>query len=357
MYMELRVTMPVPEPTELDEWSAFAEPAPEWDKALSAFGSWWDFHVYFTAVCFLIIALLAAVCFVFYICSEQKRSHRIYFALLSSMVFVLGASRGVFMLIDPYNHSGFFHPAVAYSLRSVSLPCFTASFYLIFVAWLKATRMQQAHVIQQPLTMVLVLGAQFVVSLAFDLAAGFSLHASYLQLVCQACFVVLSTALSVLFFLLFKRIYHATVVNRRRLSRLSTHRAAPASTKDNSRKDSTVSTQTTEPEATPKKRSKSVNSIHVSLPTGAKVIFASAVLLLLLAVQNLIGMLTIYTRLALTRDRPAPWSWWAFEFSLRVTEIALTASILYTVIKPMIQRARTRSRSKSRDFTRSTNSA
>ena len=326
-----------------EEWSPFAEPVPEWDEALPRYGRWWDFHVYFTAVCFLALAAVARGCIVFYVgFAKQKRSQRIYFTILSCLVLILGLSRGLFMTVDAYNSKGTFHPAVAYGLRSASLPCFTASFYLIFVAWLKATRMQHAQAIQRPLTMAIVLGAQFVTSLAFDLAAGFSLKAAYLQLVCQACFVVLSVVLSILFCFLFARIYRATVVNRRRILRASQRayvvpqNKCPCCTDHESSKSYQLSDTCTQSQNTHVKANKQVTSHgHIALPTGAKVIFASAVLLSLLALQNLIGMLTIYARQAMTQNHPDPWPWWAYEMCLRANEIALIVAILYTVLKPI----------------------
>ena len=111
----------------------------------------------------------------------------------------------------------------AYSKTYVSgLPCMTSAFYLIFVAWIKATRpFRKTHAIHKPHTMIIITILHFAISLAFDIAAGFTLHAVPLLILCQACFAVWALVLSIMYFYLYGRIYVRAVVPKKKIRNIS----------------------------------------------------------------------------------------------------------------------------------------
>ena len=107
-------------------------------------------------------------------------------------------------------------------LSLLGLPCMTSVFYLIFVAWLRATRpFRKTHSIHKPITLVIIIVLHFAISIGFDVAAGFTLQAVPLLILCQVCFIIWALVLSTMYFYLYRRIYNTTVKPRKEMRKIS----------------------------------------------------------------------------------------------------------------------------------------
>ena len=347
----ISTTSAAPERTSTDAseevWIPFAGPVPDWMNAFDKWGVWWQVHVYGVAALFLVIAALSLASVVTFLL-QKSTPQRAYFVALNSMVLILALTRAVFMCVDAYNAEETLHPALAYIFLSIGLPCLTSAFYLIFVAWMRATRMKRISVIQKPRTMVVTICAHFVVSIVLDLAAGFTVHAAYLLILCQACFIVWAATLSVLYFYLYYRVYKSTVVNRRRLSR-NMSKFTPtvvAVTSDDEMSSSAYDIRAA-------KYRKASNALeHLKVPLGAKLIPANAILLVILTGEYLAGIFGIFSLQVLSGDPPKPWPWFGYELSLRLTEFALCCTILMAGARPITKQLTKRVSSRLRNSRR-----
>ena len=349
-------------------WIPFVEPIPNWHEARVIWGPWWQVHIYLTASLFLLLALYCLINVV-YICRLWAKSRALniqqagYFVSIHILMIIFSGERALFMLLDAYNIKGTLAPVVAYLFISIGLPCMTASFYLIFVAFMKATRLKlPGRSLFSLKALVGIILGHFVVSIALDIAAGFTLQALYLLVICQSIFIVWGYILSVVYVALFFRIYKASVGHRKKIIRMSMKfedtvsvpgksdplEKLPTNVSVIGRLTSTKWRKGVTGGREPTRRPSVTTTPRPKLAIGAKLILVSAVLLFITASLYLYSILGIFTKSVMFGDDPDPWTWWGCEFSVRMCEVGLCATISVAGTQPIVRNIRERRSTKKR---------
>ena len=376
--VQLNVNLSSPAPSNKEhagrlKWVPFAEPVPDWLEAKQKWGDWWYFHIYFIGLMYFLVGLFVAANILF-LAMSKKLPQKPYYISLNAMVFIFSVERGIFMFVDAYNIHGTLPPAVAYLFLSIGLPCMTSAFYLIFAAWFKATKMQVTHRVHKTSTMVIIITSHFTLSIFFDLVAGFNVHTVILLIICQVCFIIMALLLAGAYFYLYHRIYITTVGTKLSLSMMQsspdraiqelhandscvpdepTTNISPTSQESGESGNSgdAMVSRVVDKNST-KQNNKNINNSYIgkspairrissipeaTVPLGARLILASAILLVIIACLYLAGIFFCYTVHMVVVFHPEPWSFWGYEFAVRLCELALCWIISIAATGPIIR--------------------
>ncbi|RMX41630.1 hypothetical protein pdam_00008878 [Pocillopora damicornis] len=121
------------------------EPLPKWDQAKETWQWVWDLHWAGFGSLFALIALYA----LWSLINLAKRKHRrkpLLAMAISSLLFLFGSSRAAFFFINPYESKECFLPTscpviLTRTLFGIALPCITASFFLVHLAFLQLSKL------------------------------------------------------------------------------------------------------------------------------------------------------------------------------------------------------------------------
>ena len=97
------------------------EPQPEWQTAIQTWGKAWSLHVYLFAVVYILIAVTSGIG----LAVDVLTSHGVKglkLALYLTFLF-FGFSRGIILLVDPYNSQGILDSFGSYLTWSLGFPC------------------------------------------------------------------------------------------------------------------------------------------------------------------------------------------------------------------------------------------
>ena len=123
---------------------ALAEPGPDWSVARTIWGLAWGLHWIGFRVLF---GLLAIHSFLALVLVDHKKGfcHKHLHMAINSMLFVLGATRAVYLMVDPYEsrENSVEEPKwLTLLLFGIVYPCLTSSFCLIHLAFLDVTKLK-----------------------------------------------------------------------------------------------------------------------------------------------------------------------------------------------------------------------
>ena len=287
-----------------------AEPGPNWPVAKQLWGIAWEFHWVGFGVLFSILAVRS-----FLVLAQVKTSQgfgrKPLFIAINALLFSLGATRALFLLLDPYSSgdNGFKIPAWGSKLfYGISFPCLTSSFCLIHLAFLEVAKIQVGS---KRLQSVRFLGgiitAHFVIVITAETTTAIKPKFAPLLIACQSFFILWGLVLSASF------IYSGLKVMlkaKRVQKQLETIELGGENAAKRTRK--TRNTRTSK---------------------VAKVTFATSILGFVccgLQIYSMFGVYALYSKVV----NPSPWPWWAFQTCFRLVEFSMACTIAYSVAQP-----------------------
>jgi hypothetical protein len=282
----------------------YAEPSPDWKEAKDDWKEAWEIHVYGVGIAFAVIGLYALIC-VIRLTQQRNLLSKGYFISLNAMLLVLCVSRAVFLLVDGYNSANTFHPIVAYLLYSLGFPSLTSAFSILFLALLRTLKMEiMSPKIQSARTLIAIISVHFSISVLTDMILGYYFDSRITSMVCQVASLVWGTVLVATYLYTFRRLYSFAVHQQSDLSRYSVSDLYEGSRK----------------------------KPRVVMNLALKVTLITALLGFLNMGIHIYGMVDVMN--VFTNAKPDPWPWWILHFTLRFTEIAMAALMLFVASQP-----------------------
>ena len=282
------------EPTE-----ALAEPGPDWPVAKKLWGLAWELHwIGFGSL----FGLLAIHSFLALVLAKQRKGfgRKPLFIAINSLLFTLGATRAVYLLLDPYEsrENGVEDPKwLTLLLFGIAYPCLTSAFCLIHLAFLEVTKLKVGPSKLQDARFLsgVIIFHFIIVFIKPELDA--------LLIVCQSFFILWGLLLSGSF------IYSGWKV----INRVENVQEQLSAIEKN--------------EHLKRKNSKSSTTKVAKITLGTSFLgFAVCGLHL----YSMVGVYGMYSEVV----HPSPWPWLAFQSSFRLVELAMTCTIAYSVMQP-----------------------
>ena len=267
-------------------------------------------HIYLFGVAFGVVALYS----LFSIIRLWKRKHLLsqkYFISLNLLIFLMGSTRSVYLLVDGYNSKQVYPEIVSYMLYTLFLPCVTSTFSLLFLSLLAATRMKFiSPSIQKTKVILCVIFVHFALAIVTDVLTVCHLDARVILFVCQVFYIVWGLFLFVGFMYIFGRLYKAAVDRQAQMNKYALKKLG-GSTKQNYKPE----------------------NHKLTLSLGTIVTLISSILGLLTVVLLIYGMVDVYGVFEFGRV-PEPWRWWGYHTTFRALELAICITVSYVATQP-----------------------
>ena len=169
---------------------ALAEPGPDWPVSKKIWGVAWGMHW----IGFGILFGLLAVHSFFAIVNKRKGfSRKPLFIAINLLLFVLGATRSVYLLLDPYEsrQNGVKDPKwLTLLLFGIAYPCLTSSFCLIHLAFLEVSKLQIGlRRLQSVKFLTTVMSAHFIIVFTAETTSSIKPELKALLIFCQSFFI------------------------------------------------------------------------------------------------------------------------------------------------------------------------
>ena len=286
---------------------AQAEPGPDWSVAMTVWGLAWGMHWIGFGILF---GLLAVRSFLALILANHKKGfcRKPLFMTINSLLFVLGATRAVYLTLDPYEsrQNGVEDPKwLSLLLFGVTYPCLTSSFCLIHLAFLEVTKLKVGpSKLQNAKFLSAVIVVHFIIVFTAESISSIKPELNALLIVCQSFFILWGLLLSGGF------IYSGCKVIR---SLDNVQQQLSSIEKSESRGNK------------PKQKSRTSKVAKITLATSFFGIVVCG-----LQFYSMIGVYGLYSN----EINPSPWPWLAFQSSFRLAELAMAYTIAYSVMEP-----------------------
>ena len=284
---------------------ALAEPGPDWPAAKKIWGLAWQLHWIGFGVLFGSLAVHSM--FVIVMVNIRKRfCRKPLFLAINLLLFFLGATRAVYMLLDPYEsrENGVEDPKwLTLLLFGIAYPCLTSAFSLIHLAFLEITKLKVGpSKLQNVKFLTAVIMLHFIIVFTAETTSSIKPELDALLIVCQSFFILWSLLLSGSFIYSgCKLIKHVNQVQKQ-LSIIE---------KDECSRNARQKVSTTK---------------------VAKVTLITSLLGLVvcgLHFYSIIGVYGMYSKVV----HPSPWPWLTFQSFCRFVELAMASTIAYSVMQ------------------------
>ena len=293
------------------------EPLPKWDQAKETWQWVWDLHWAGFGSLFALIALYA----LWSLINLAKRKHRrkpLLAMAISSLLFLFGSSRAAFFFINPYESKECFLPTscpviLTRTLFGIALPCITASFFLVHLAFLQLSKLTlYPEKLQSVKFVSCVITFHFTLVLITEIVISLSADWRSFSIVCETFFMFLSLILSASF------IYSGRIIlNSVHETRLSVRRFGSLHSKD----------------SPPSNVAKLVKITYITVLLG----FFSVGLQL----YSIFFMHNMYSNEK--SIIPKPWPWLIFQYLFRCVDLGLGCTLAYVNPRQVPHRRRSRS--------------
>ena len=292
---------PTEQPTE-----ALAEPGPDWPVAKKLWGVAWELHWIGFGGLFGLLAIHSLLALLL----AKKRKgfgRKPLFIAINSLLFTLGATRAVYLLLDPYEsrENGVEDPKwLTLLLFGIAYPCLTSAFCLIHLAFLEVTKLKLGpSKLQDARFLSGVIILHFIIVFTAETSASMKPELDALLIVCQSFFILWGLLLSGSF------IYSGWKV----INRVENVQEQLSAIEKN--------------EHLKRKKSKSSTTKVAKITLGTSFLgFAVCGLHL----YSMVGVYGMYSSVV----HPSPWPWLAFQSSFRLVELAMACTIAYSVMQP-----------------------
>lgn len=203
-----------------------AEPIPEWGPALKTWKWAWEMHWIGFGTLFTLFAVYSLITLMDIISIKRRTKRGRLAMIITSLLIIFGVTRALFLFINPYeSEQCYLLPACPVILTrilfGIALPCITASFSLVHLAFLQVMKLKlYPEKLQSGRFLSCVILFHF--SLAFFAEIMVSLFADWktLTIICQSFYIVFNFVLSVSFIYSGTRIVTYVRRNHTRVSRL-----------------------------------------------------------------------------------------------------------------------------------------
>ena len=296
------------------------EPLPQWDQAKETWQWAWDLHWAGLGSLFALLALYALWSLIDLAASKHRRKPLLAIAI-SSLLLILGSTRAAVLFINPYESEQCFLPSTACPvimtriLFGFALPCITASFFLVHLAFLQLSKLKlYPEKLQSVKFVVCVVAFHFVLTLITEIMISLYADWKAFSIICETFFIILSFILSVSF------IYSGRIILKSvQESRSSVRRFSQGNLNNR--------------HSPPTNVAKLVKITYITVFLG----FVSVVL-------KLYAMLVVHNMYSNDGAMiPKPWPWLIFESLYRLVEFGLGCTMAY--VNPRQASCRRRSRS------------
>ena len=286
---------------------ALAEPGPDWLVAKKIWGVAWGMHWIGFGILFALLAVQSLIALVF-VNRRKGFCRKPLFIAINSMLFVLGATRAVYLLLDPYEsrQNGVNDPKwLTLLLFGIAYPCLTSSFCLIHLAFLEVTKLKVGpSKLQSVKFLSSVILTHFAIVLTAETTSSIKPQMKPLLIVCQSFFILWSLILSISFIYSGCKLINHVKKVRTQLEAFERNETLRA--KKTKQKSCTTKV--------------------------AKITFATSILgiaVCSLHFYSMIGVYGMYSEVV----HPSPWPWLTFQSIFRFVELAMACTIAYSVIQ------------------------
>lgn len=284
---------------------ALAEPGPDWPAAKKIWGLAWQLHWIGFGVLFGFLAVHSMVVIVM-VNIRKRFCRKPLFLAINLLLFFLGATRAVYMLLDPYEsrENGVEDPKwLTLLLFGIPYPCLTSAFSLIHLAFLEITKLKAGpSKLQNVKFLSAVIVLHFIIVFTAETTSSIKPELDALLIVCQSFFILWSLLLSGSFIYSgCKLIKHVNQVQKQ-LCIIE---------KDECSRNARQKASTTK---------------------VAKVTLITSLLGLVvcgLHFYSIIGVYGMYSKVV----HPTPWPWLTFQSFCRFVELAMASTIAYSVMQ------------------------
>ena len=285
-----------------------AEPGPDWSVAMSVWGLAWGMHWIGLGILF---GLLAIHSFLALVLVNQKKGfcRKPLFMVINSLLLVLGATRAVYLLLDPYEsrQNGVKDPEwLSLLLFGIAYPCLTSSFCLIHLAFLEVTKLKVGPSrLQNAKFLSVVIVLHFIIVFTAETTSSIKPELNALLIVCQSFFILWGLILSGSF------IYSGCKVVR--------------SVENIQQQLNAIEENERQRNKSAKQKSRTTKVAKITLATSFLGFAVCG-----LQFYSMIGVYSMYSDIV----QPSPWPWLAFQTCFRLVELAMAYTIAYSVMQP-----------------------
>ena len=287
---------------------ALAEPGPDWPVAKKIWGIARELHWVGFGVLF---GLLAVHSFFAVVLTNRRKGfcRKPLFMTINSLLFVLGATRTVYLLLDPYEsrENGVEDPKwLTLLLFGIAYPCLTSSFCFIHLAFLEVTKLKIGpSSLQNAKFLSLVIVVHFVIVFVAETMSSIMPKLNALLIVCQSFFILWGLLLSGSFIYSGCKVINHVENVHQQLNDIAE--------KNGNRRNKQ------------KHKSRTTKVAKITLATSFLGIAVCG-----LHFYSMIGVYGMYSKVV----HPSPWPWLAFQSSFRLVELTMAFAIAYSVIQP-----------------------
>lgn len=294
------------------------EPLPHWDQARETWQWAWDLHWAGLGCMFALLALYALWSLIDLAASKHRRKPLLAMAI-SSLLLLFGSTRAAFFFINPYESEECFLPSgscpviLTRTLFGIALPCITASFFLVHLAFLQLSKLKlYPEKLQSVKFVTCVIAFHFALALITEVMISMYADWRAFSIVCETCFILLSFILSVSF------IYSGRIILKSvQESRSSVRRFGDLN---------------------------SGNSPPPNVAKLVKITYVTVFLGITCVVLKLYSIFVLHNMYSNDGAAiPKPWPWLIFETAYRLVEFGLGCTMAY--VNPRQASCRRRSRS------------
>lgn len=294
-----------------------AEPIPEWGPALQTWQWAWGLHWIGFGTMFALFAMnsLISLTEIIRIKRKTKRGHLAM--VIASLLIILGLTRALFLFINPYESEQCnLFPACPVMLSrilfGIALPCVTASFSLVHLAFLQVMKLKlYPEKLQSTKFLSCVIAFHFGLALFTEVMISLFADMKTLSIVCQSFFIVFNFTLSVSFIYSGTKIVTYVTRNHSHVTRIG---ETSMSARGDGKNAGKLNTLRYRPNV-----SKLVKITYVTVFLG----FASCGLQL----YSIFGVHNMYKGEDLSP--PKPWPWLIFQSLYRAVELAAGCTLAY----------------------------
>ncbi|XP_076351073.1 uncharacterized protein LOC143247241 [Tachypleus tridentatus] len=292
-----------------DEKEYFLRNLPEWEKSQKQWGLSWKLHIYITGSLF---GLLALYCFISFLRlgTIEKLLSRGCVISINLMVFVMGITRALYLLFNPYNTQGLYPTVLNNFVFNTGFLCVTSGFAILFLALLQTTKVViLPHCVQNSRFLSGIIILQFIFSTTTDVLQGFGLSGALLRLIYHTTQSLWGLTLGVGYLHVFRKLYKSAVRKQSDLVRTAFTRLHIDGAQ------------------LPKKLPKPTLCLAVR-STIMVVVFC-----LVMVALRVFGIIYIYG--IFERKRPTPWIWFGYQSVSRLVELLMCFALTFIATLPM----------------------
>lgn len=304
---------PRPEP-EGNSYRPLSEPVPEWDHAREVWQWSWQFHWAGLGALFSLLAL-HALWHVVVTAGKRWKPRRLLALVVNCLLVTFGWTRALFLFINPYE-SDECHvlPTCPVLLTRIlfglGLPCLTASFSLIHLAFLQVTKLKLYPAkLQSGKFIFSVIAFHFTLALVTEVILSLFADGKVLGIVCQSFFIIVSFILSTSFLYSGTKILAYVERSNSRTQRLGSISAGSK----RSLNDSSSAPRPYRPNV-----SKLVRITYITVFLG----FSSCAL-------QLYSIFYVHNMYSGDYKTPKPWPWYIFQSLYRLVELTAGCTMAY----------------------------